>query len=154
MNVKGAVNEPNADLAAPLAFTFTNDAALLHGVRDRVRAHLRSFGVDEAAIHAVDLTLEELAGNVIRHGYSRDRVGEIRVGVSLTPSVVRVTITDDARAFDPTAHPEPAPFRSVGDAPVGGRGISMVRKIASAMRYRFEGGRNQVEVEIAREGHA
>lgn len=135
---------------APLTLAFPNDFPSLAAARERVRRHLAALGVDERAVYAVDLVLEELAGNALRHGYDQGERGEIRVVLSMTPAEVLVGITDDARAFDPTLHPEPSPARTLQDAPSGGRGISMVRNSVRAMRYRREAGRNRLDIEVAR----
>jgi anti-sigma regulatory factor (Ser/Thr protein kinase) len=115
-----------------------------------VRQHLHRNAVDDAAIYAIDFTLEELAGNTLRYGYETGGEGVIRVEIALAPSLVQLAITDDARPFDPTLHPEPSRPRTLGDAPIGGHGISMVRRLVRAMRYRHEAGRNRLEVDVAR----
>jgi serine/threonine-protein kinase RsbW len=132
------------------ALEFRNDAAALVSVRDRVRDELAARGVDESAAYAVDLVLEELAGNALRYGYRELAEGSMRVDVSVEARCVRVVIEDDARPFDPTHHPEPAPAKQLRDAPIGGRGISMVRRVVSAMRYERREGHNVLEVEVPR----
>jgi anti-sigma regulatory factor (Ser/Thr protein kinase) len=129
-----------------LSAAFGSDLAELERARDRVRAHLERAGVDEAALYAVDLALEELAGNAIRHGKART----IRIEVEVEASVVRVTLADDGRPFDPTRHPEPARARTLADASIGGRGISLVRRFARAMRYQRDADGNRLVVEVAR----
>lgn len=129
-----------------LSAAFGSDLAELERARDRVRAHLEAAGVDETALYAVDLALEELGGNTIRYG----KPGTIRVEVAVEASTVRVTIADDGPPFDPTRHPEPVRARSLAEAPIGGRGISLVRRFARAMRYRRDSGGNRLEVDVSR----
>ncbi len=129
-----------------LSSAFGSDLAELERTRERVRAHLERAGVDETAQYAVDLALEELAGNAIRYGKPRT----IRIQVAVEPSLVRVTIADDGPPFDPTRHPEPLPARTLAEAPIGGRGISLVRRFARAMRYRRESDGNRLEVDVSR----
>ena len=115
-----------------------------------MRKHLERSGVDETAVYAVDLVLEEIAGNTIRYGYAKGAAGSIQVQLEVGARDVRITIQDDARPFDPTRHPEPKPARTLRESPVGGRGITMVRRYARTMRYRREGGSNSIEIEVAR----
>jgi anti-sigma regulatory factor (Ser/Thr protein kinase) len=133
-----------------LALDLPNDAQSLVDARDRVRAHLHEMRVDEAAIYAADLTLEELVGNTLRYGYDAGARGRIRVRASLLEDCVRISIADDARAFDPTRHPEPPRPSKLHAAPIGGRGISMVRRAARSMTYRRESGENRIVVDIPR----
>ena len=134
----------------PLTLEFHNDLGALAAARERVRDHLHENGVDDAAVYAVDLAIEELVSNTLRYGYERGVEGSIRVGLSIAPDKVRITIVDDARPFDPTRHPEPAPPSTLSHAPLGGRGISMVRRFVSAMHHRATANGNRIEIEIAR----
>jgi len=136
--------------AQTLALALRNDASALDAAREEIRRHLERHGVDDTAVYAVDLVLEELAGNTIRYGYAKGAQGAIQIELAVGARNVRLTIQDDARPFDPTCHPEPKPARSVRESPVGGRGIAMVRRYARAMRYRRERGANSIEVEVAR----
>jgi anti-sigma regulatory factor (Ser/Thr protein kinase) len=140
------VNAP----AEPLSIAFRGDPGTLAEVRESVRRHLESARLEEAAVYAVDLALEELVGNTIRHGYDGGAEGRIGVDVAIQGDHVRVRITDDGRPFDPTRHPEPARPRDLATAAVGGRGVSMVRRLVRAMRYRREPGGNWIEVEVPR----
>lgn len=83
-------------------------------------------------------------------GAAEGRVHEQRVDVRVGADAVTPTIVDDGRPFDPTAHPRPSAPLSLAEASVGGRGIAMVRRASRGMRYRRVGGRNEVEVELAR----
>jgi serine/threonine-protein kinase RsbW len=119
-------------------------------VRDRVREHLQAHRVDETASYAVDLALEELAGNTLRYGYAGDEPRSVHAEILVTRAEVALVLTDNAQPFDPTRHPNPEAPRSLGDAPVGGRGIAMVRRMVGAMRYQRIDGQNRLEVDVPR----
>lgn len=123
----------------------------LAAARERVRAFLQARDVDDAAIYATDLVLEELGGNTIRYGFDPGLPRSISIGVALTLATVTISIEDDGKPFDPTRHPEPERTCTLVQAPIGGRGISMVRRITRAMRYRRDGGWNRIEVDVARQ---
>jgi len=135
---------------ASLALALANDAQALVAARERVRQHLHELDVDEAAAYGVDLVLEELAGNTIRYGYDAGGAGTIRIAVAVASDRVRVSIADDARPFDPTRQPEPERALSLQSAPLGGRGIAMVRRVVRTMRYRRDAGENRIEVDLPR----
>ncbi len=145
-----ASGERSPGVDVPWSVTFPSCVESLAATRERVRQHLHESAVDDTASYAVDFALEELAGNTLRYGYEAGNEGVIRVEIAVAPSLVQLVITDDARPFDPTLHPEPNRPQTLGDAPIGGRGISMVRRLVRAMRYRREAGRNRLEVDVAR----
>lgn len=135
---------------APLSLDFPAEANSLVAARESVRRHLEEARLDETAVYAVDLALEELVGNTIRYGYGAQSGGSIRVEVSIARDSVRVSISDDGGPFDPTRQPEPERPRDLESAPVGGRGVSMVRRLARAMHYRRRPEGNWTEVEVPR----
>jgi anti-sigma regulatory factor (Ser/Thr protein kinase) len=135
---------------APLSLSFLAQRMFLAGARDRIRQHLEAQGVDETAVYAVDLILEELVGNTIRYGYGGDDERTIRVDVTVSPTTVRVATTDDAKPFDPTTHRSAEAASSLDGAPVGGRGISMVRRVSQSMSYRRDAGKNKLEIDVQR----
>lgn len=132
------------------SIAFKNEIAELASARRALRDFLRDHGAGEPAQYAVDLVLEELVGNTIRYGYEEGSQGrrEIRVELSVADGRISFESSDDARPFDPTIHPEPEAAPSVAAAPIGGLGISMVRRLVSAMSYRREGGRNRLSIEL------
>lgn len=117
-----------------------------------LRDALAAEQVDERTIHALDLALEELATNTIRHGYPNGDAALHEIGITLhvSPSEVHLCIEDDALPFDPLAHPVPMRFRDVESAPVGGRGIDMVRRVVHTMAYRRTARGNAIELTITR----
>jgi serine/threonine-protein kinase RsbW len=142
----------DASQAAPgdRSFTLANRNESLAAAREQVIQHLQSKAVDDKAVYAVDFALEELVGNTLRYGYDTLEERAIVVEVSVASTTVRIAITDDAREFDPTLHSESALPRTLGDAPIGGRGIAMVRRLVRAMRYRRASGLNRLEIDVQR----
>ena len=115
-----------------------------------VRSFLASCAVDAAATHAVDVAFEELVGNVVRYAYDERHRGRIDVELLVLPERLRLTVTDDGKPFDPTHFPVADRPRSIAEAKLGGRGISMVRKVVADWSYRRNARRNWNVVEIAR----
>ena len=92
--------------------------------------------------YQVKLVVEELAINMINHGGAREPAE-----ITLVSDEARVTIeiTDDGRAFDPlTETAPPAVDSAIGDRPVGGLGVHLVKTMMDEARYRREGGRNRL----------
>ena len=98
-------------------------------------------GLSEERVYAIDLCIVEMVSNVVDHSY-RGRAGGIRVDLALASDAAEVTITDEGPAFDPLSVAPPAMPGSIDDAPVGGRGIYMVRSVATSCRYERRDGHN------------
>ena len=137
-------------MALHLERRLRNDLGELPAVARDLGAELLAAGVEESLRYAVDLALEELIGNTIRYGYEDHDVHEIRIQLELSADEVRLTIEDDARAFDPTRAPEPPRPSSLAEAPPGGRGIRMVRRMIGDMRYQRAPGGNRLALILPR----
>ena len=81
---------------------------------------------------------DEFIANVV--GYSGAR--ELTVLIENTAGVVRVTLADDGRAFNPLESAEPDTALPLADRPIGGLGILMSRRLVDSVDYRRQGGRN------------
>ena len=129
-----------------------NDAEELRGAARDAHDFLERAEVGGPTAYAVDTAIEELATNVIRHGFDEGRSGRIRIAIETHPAQVVLVMSDDARPFDPTRVPEPENAATLDETPLGGLGISMVRKLASEMSYARTGSENRVELRFRRRG--
>lgn len=95
-----------------------------------------------------ELCLVELIGNTMEHSGGDPADLRIRVEVTLEAEGIRLTIRDNAHAFDPFAdRPATAPMH-IGADRVGGWGIDLVRRFATRHAYRHVDGQNIVDIEI------
>ena len=110
---------------------------------------LEPFGIFARTMNRVEVVLEELVSNLVRHG--RD-VNLLTVAAGYRAGVVDLVVEDDGEAFDPFAVAEPQPAPSVAEAPLGGLGIPLVRRLSASARYdRIGSGtdaRNRVRIRI------
>lgn len=106
---------------------------------------LRAAGASARASFVVQLALEELITNTFAYGYDDAGEHSVDVGVTLEADRVVLTLEDDARPFDPSAY-QPA---ATGGISIGGRGLRMVRGMASSLRYERCGQRNRLTVTAA-----
>jgi serine/threonine-protein kinase RsbW len=99
---------------------------------DSLRAVLAARQVGDRACHDVELVFEEIAGNIIRHGLPTADVG---VRIDFRDDEITLAFVDDGVPFDPREQPSPLVPTSIDDAPVGGLGLVLVRKLARHMDY-------------------
>lgn len=97
------------------------------------------------------LAIEEVVTNVLSYAFDDLGSGPHQIHVRLVrdPGVVRATIIDDGRAFDPTAVPIDREFESLDEVELGGWGIRLVRKLMDEVRYRRYDGHNHLELVLS-----
>jgi anti-sigma regulatory factor (Ser/Thr protein kinase) len=91
---------------------------------------------------ALNLVLDEITINVMRHGHDDDQEHEILIVLALDGRVLTITVEDDGRPFDPLTAPAPDLTLPVEERPLGGLGIHLVRMSVDEMTYRRDGDRN------------
>lgn len=93
------------------------------------------------------LCLHETLANVVAHGGADARRAPVHVRLEISRGRARgeasVTVSDVGIAFDPlSVRPRTMP-KTLAEAPVGGLGLVMIRRLADWLDYRREGGRNR-----------
>ena len=98
---------------------------------EALRAFLDTLALDPSRRYQVELTFDEIAGNIVRHGQPVSSV-ELLIAVDDVEAVM--TFVDDGVAFDPRAHDR---RRSTpdGDAQIGGLGLVIVKTYSSRIEY-------------------
>lgn len=126
-----------------------NGPAAIEQSRLAVVNFLQPFGVFARTMNRVEVVLEELVSNLVRHGKD---VSLVSVAAGYRAGVVDLVVEDDGAAFDPLAVADPGPVTSLSEAPLGGLGIPLVRRLSASARYdRIGSGpdaRNRVSVRI------
>ena len=105
---------------------------------DFVRKFLRAEQLSEDIAFDIDLVLEELFTNLVRHGRG---AGEIEVELSRAPGEVRIRLqAAEASPFDPTATPRVNVNLPMDERRAGGLGIHFVRELCQIFRYEWTDG--------------
>ena len=138
-------------VASPsLLIPMTADIGGLEIARLQARQFLENNAVDEHALAAVELVLEEAITNTLRYGYEGSGLREIQIDLQVDLDEVQVVIVDDAKPFDPLEVDAQLLPDSLDDAQVGGLGLLMIRNTASRMSYEWREGQNRFSLTIAR----
>lgn len=123
------------------------------GVRealDALAALAARLGLSRAVTWPVEVSLDEVLANVVRHslaGRADARVEvEIGVDVAAEPPACELVVSDDGPAFDPLTVAEPDTELGLDERPVGGLGIALVRRLMDAISYERRGGRNHLRM--------
>jgi anti-sigma regulatory factor (Ser/Thr protein kinase) len=87
------------------------------------------------------LAVEEAAVNVCHHAFGQAE-GELDLSVFDKGEFILVELSDDGPGFDPLSVPKPDVAQSIREGKAGGLGIHLMRRMADAVDYRREAGRN------------
>jgi serine/threonine-protein kinase RsbW len=135
-------------VANTLAISFANDMRELTHVLQVVNVFLEPRELQSKLVYAVNLILEEILMNIIRHGYDDEDSHEIEVQIGLEEEEVALTVVDDGREFNPLTIPGPDRSKSAMDRLEEGLGLQFVRHMRNAMEYRREGDKNILSIWI------
>jgi serine/threonine-protein kinase RsbW len=103
-----------------------------------VREFMAAEKVSEEAAFDIDLVIEELFTNLVRHARGS---GEVEVELARTPGEVRIVIrAAEPSPFDPTAAPRVNPNLPMEQRRAGGLGIHFVRQLCNVFRYEWTDG--------------
>ncbi len=103
--------------ADQLNIEVANDLGELSSIRARVDAFGTRNRLQSDVVFDVKLVLEELLTNTISYGYEDDDAHVIEVSLDLGGESLRVTIVDDAAAFDPRSAKEPDTMVPLAERP-------------------------------------
>lgn len=92
----------------------------------------------------IDLALEEVFTNIVRHGYDDGRPHEIVVRLHGNRERIRIHIEDDGRHFNPLLAPAVDLDAALAERRIGGLGIHLVRRLMDQVRYRRQADGNQL----------
>jgi anti-sigma regulatory factor (Ser/Thr protein kinase) len=126
---------------------FPRDIGVLPDIFHFTRDFAAEEGVTEGPTHVLDLVLEELFTNLVRHNL--DGRHEIEVGLERSDGMVLLTLRDfDVAPFDPTQVPAPDLSLPLELQSRGGRGIHLVRQLARDFRYGHQDGVTAITVSL------
>lgn len=118
-----------------------------------VQAFLEAFcaesGTPRPDCLRLNLVLEELFTNTVKHGHRGDCDAPVWIALSRTGDAVRVVYEDKAPPFNPYAHlPEDPPDTTLEMRKVGGLGVLLTKQLAASRDYTYLFGRNRIRLTL------
>jgi sigma-B regulation protein RsbU (phosphoserine phosphatase) len=113
---------------------------------DEVDAGLAGHGLPATLMHDVHLVLEEVTCNVFSHGRVQGRDPALELLVSVDSHKLCLEFRDDGLAFDPLTQPAPDLDADIGERPIGGLGVHLVRELAEEVAYSRDDHHNVLRV--------
>ncbi len=102
----------------------------------------RRHQIEVQIIYTMKLALDEILTNIISYAYDDAKEHIIVIRLSLDQEKWTVEVEDDGRPFNPLNAPEPDTKQLLGERPIGGLGIHLVRKLIDELEYRRQNDRN------------
>jgi anti-sigma regulatory factor (Ser/Thr protein kinase) len=94
----------------------------------------------------VELLLEEWITDIIDYAFDDAAEHQIRVVVASEGTDVQIQTEDEGKPFDPLSRPGIDLTVPEDERPIGGLGISMLRRLADEIRYSRVGNKNIVQI--------
>ena len=124
------------------------------GVRtalDALAALWAEHGLSRAVTWPIDVSLDEVLANVVRHALAGRGEGAcVEVVLSLdaaaAPPLCELVVSDDGPAFDPLAAEAPDTSLGVEERPLGGLGLLLVQRLMDDVAYERRDGRNHLKL--------
>ncbi len=98
----------------------------------------------------LQIALEEVVINVIKHGYGEDMDRRLTVSLATDETFVIATVSDDAPAFNPLDRPEIDTDLPLESRPIGGLGVHMVKQLMASVHYERRAAQNVLTLRCRR----
>jgi len=98
----------------------------------------RKAGLDEAAVYAVELAVDEAATNIIEHGYGGESNRKICCSCETLGNGIKIVLQDNGQKFDPESVPEPSFHgKSIENVTPRGLGLFFIKKMMDEVQFEF-----------------
>jgi len=117
----------------------------LHALRGFLEVFCAEAGIDRDGCLRLNLLLEELFTNTVRHGHRGDSDAPIWISLAAQEGGrVSVSYEDTAPPFNPYARSSPDTTQEIGK--LVGRGVLLLQRLAATRDYAYLYGRNCIRI--------
>jgi serine/threonine-protein kinase RsbW len=113
---------------------------------ERLNKLVRQFGdlheVPSRALYAINLALDEVVTNVVRHGFDDPAGQELLAEVTVRRDELTTVVSDPGRAFNPLDLAPPNLTAPLAERALGGLGVHLVKSLMDSVEYRRDNGKN------------
>lgn len=104
-------------------------------IRGFVAKSADALGLSGNAVEDLKVCVDEAATNIVKYGYGGGE-GALTVEVARQDDEIVVRMLDEAPLFDPDLVPTPDLDRPLGERPVGGMGVHLIRTLTDGLAHR------------------
>lgn len=118
-------------------------------IQEYVRDALSKIEVTPKILFNIDLIVEEIVVNIVKHGLKEVKDGKIETSVELKGNCLDLTFTDNGIPFNPLKKEDPdIKEDKVDKRDIGGLGIFLVKQLAKTIQYSRQNGCNSLNLQI------
>jgi len=136
-------------MSSLFSVTLVSHRSEIERLHQLLEAFGEKHGVPASVVFAVNLALDEIVTNIIKHGHTDSADHNIQIGVALDHDVLEATVRDGAPPFNPLAVPPVDLAAPAAGRPIGGLGVHLVRSVMDSVDYRREGLQNVLVIKKA-----
>lgn len=103
-------------------------------------------GIAEGPHYHVNVAVEEVVINAIKHGQCNPADGAIEIELTLAGEELRIDITDTGIPFNPLELPTPELGAEIARRKIGGLGVHLVRSLMTRVEYERLAGCNRLRL--------
>jgi serine/threonine-protein kinase RsbW len=139
MNV-GGVNHRSGGSASEMSIreTIDSDFPTARKIQKRVLAAVDACGYGGQSRFAIQLAVEEVLINAIKHGNQLDPAKKVHVNVTVAPNQTEIIVEDEGPGFERAKVPDPTKDENLEK--IDGRGILLMESYMDLVEY-SKGGR-------------
>jgi anti-sigma regulatory factor (Ser/Thr protein kinase) len=105
---------------------------------DFVAQLARAAGLDDRALYALQLAVDEACANVVCHAYDCQLPGEMVISCSLEGPMFVIRLRDWGASFDPNGVPMPDVTAPLEERTLGGLGLYLMRHFMDVVEFDFD----------------
>ena len=118
-----------------ISFKLSNSLSELNKLNQKIDTFGMQIGLTNKLKFEINLVLEEIFTNIISYGYRDEKEHWIAVTISSENDTITIRIEDDGIFFNPLESETPDLKCPVGERPVGGLGVHIVKHYTQCCEY-------------------
>jgi anti-sigma regulatory factor (Ser/Thr protein kinase) len=115
--------------------TFPGQFDSLAAIGEFITQAAEAAGLDDRAVYAVQLAVDEACSNIIEHAYGGEEEGDIEITYHINGNGLTVILRDQGCVFDPSDVSEPDRQCDLEERSVGGLGIFFMRQLMDEVHF-------------------
>jgi serine/threonine-protein kinase RsbW len=116
----------------------------LGSIAEYVMAAAASAGLEKRASYRLRLAVDEIATNIIVHGYANaEHQGMLEIRADIDDKALTIVIDDTGVTYDPRQAPTPDINLPLDQRPIGGLGVYLAMRNVDEFVYEHLGDRNR-----------
>lgn len=118
--------------------TISGNFENLAHIADFVTQAAAGAGLDDKAVYAVQMAVDEACTNIIEHAYGGEGNGSIQIVCAAQPDGLQITLIDQGRPFNPDQVAAFDPTAPLSERKRRGMGMFFIYKMIDAVDYQFD----------------